>query len=272
MNSRSSGSPLATIGGLMAIALIGLLSLPLLNLMLSSTPADISAGIQDPQFAPALLLSLKTSIISLALTITFGTPLAWLLAASNSKWVKAASMMVELPIVVPPAVVGVALLTSFGENGWLGMALDSLGLNVPFTPLAVIIAQTVVSAPFYVQAAVNAFAKVDEEILIVARTLGASERSAFFQVALPIAGPGLVIGASLAWARALGEFGATLLFAGNLSGKTQTMPLAIFSEMESDVKMAVVYSMALAAMGVILLIGIRLLLPIILNKRREVKE
>src|SRR5690606_27028473 len=130
-------------------------------------------------------------------------------------------------------------------------------LRVPFTESAVILAQLVVSAPFFVQAAANAFRKVDADMMIVARTLGASQGSAFLRVAVPVALPGLVAGASLAWARALGEFGATLLFAGNMTGKTQTMPLAIYSALEADVRLAVVFSLVLAGVGVLLLAGIR---------------
>src|SRR5690606_7726448 len=132
------------------------------------------------------------------------------------------------PVVLPPAVVGVALLQAFGHRGLLGPVLDSLSLRVPFTESAVVLAQLVVSAPFFVQAGANAFRKVDADVILVARALGATRSIAFRRVAVPIALPGLIVGASLAWARALGEFGATLLFAGNMTGKTQTMPLAIY--------------------------------------------
>ena len=263
MKRRSRFSALSSIGGLLSAVLVGLLTIPLLALMLSSSPESIQTGLSDPQFFPALFLSLKTSMVSLAITILFGTPLAWHLASSTSIRAKIASVVVELPIVTPPAVVGVALLTTFGQGGWFGE------LNIPFTTLAVIIAQTVVSAPFYVQAAVNAFSKIDEDTLIVARTLGSTETRAFFRVVLPIAGPGLLIGASLAWARALGEFGATLLFAGNMPEKTQTMPLAIFSALESDVSLAVVYAMALAAMGVLLIVGLRVIMPRLMARQRD---
>jgi molybdate transport system permease protein len=160
---------------------------------------------------------------------------------------------VDLPIVIPPAVIGVALLQTFGRRGLLGPALESIGLRIPFTESAVIIAQLVVSAPFFVQSAANAFRKLDPDLLIVARTLGASPASAFLRVAVPVALPGLLAGASLAWARSLGEFGATLLFAGNLLGATQTMPLAIFSALESEVRIAVVFSLVLSGVGALLL-------------------
>ncbi len=159
---------------------------------------------------------------------------------------------------IPPAVIGVALLQTFGRRGLLGPSLDAVGVAVPFTESAVMLAQVVVSAPFFVQAAANAFRKVELDLLIVARTLGASRATAFFRVALPVALPGLVVGASLAWARSLGEFGATLLFAGNMPGETQTMPLAIFSALEADVRVAVVFSLVLAGLGAVLLLTLRL--------------
>jgi len=239
------------------MALVTLLILPLMALLLSTSVADVRAGLAHPLFAPALWLSVRTTLVSLALVALLGTPLAWWLATSSSRAAHITAVLVEIPIVIPPAVVGVALLQTFGQRGLLGPALDSLALRVPFTESAVILAQLVVSAPFFVQAAANAFRKVDADMMIVARTLGASQGSAFLRVAVPVALPGLVAGASLAWARALGEFGATLLFAGNMTGKTQTMPLAIYSALEADVRLAVVFSLVLAGVGVLLLAGIR---------------
>jgi molybdate transport system permease protein len=166
--------------------------------------------------------------------------------------------VVDLPIVLPPAVVGIALLETFGRSGLVGPVLVALGIQIPFTTLAVVLAQVVVSAPFYVQAAAAAFRRVDADLLIVARTLGQTQRGAFLRVAVPIALPGLIGGAALAWARALGEFGATLLFAGNLPGTTQTMPLAIYAALESDVRVAVALSLVLAAVAVFLLLALRL--------------
>lgn len=259
MSSALRFSASSTLGTLFGATLVGLLFLPLVALTLSASLDDLQTGLAHPLFAPALWLSLRTTLISLAITVVLGTPLAWMLATSSSKLSQAASVVVDLPIVLPPAVVGVALLQTFGSQGLLGPALASVSIQVPFTSAAVVLAQVVVSSPFFVKAAANAFRKVEPDIMIVARTLGASRSEAFMRVAVPIAFPGLVVGASLAWARALGEFGATLLFAGNMTGKTQTMPLAIFSALESDVRLAVVFSIVLAAVGVVLLAGIRLL-------------
>jgi molybdate transport system permease protein len=243
---------------ILALPLVLLLGLPILALLLSTSPSDFISGVQHPSFAPAVWLSLRTSLLSVVLIVLGGTPLAWWLAASRGRAAQLLGLLVELPIVIPPAVVGVALLQTFGRRGLLGPWLESQGLAIPFTETAVVLAQVVVAAPFFVQAATSAFAKVDPDLLVVARTLGASPSGAFARVAVPVALPGLVAGASLAWARALGEFGATLLFAGNLSGTTQTMPLAIFSALESDVQVAVVFSLVLAGLGVLLLLGLRL--------------
>ena len=249
---------LTPVGVLLGATLVTLLTLPMLALLLSASVADIRAGVSDPMFAPALWLSLRTTIISLGLTAVTGIPLAWWLATSSSRAARATGLVVDLPMVIPPAVIGVALLQTFGRRGLLGPLLADLDLTVPFTVGAVVLAQVVVSAPLFVQAAANAFRKVDPDLLIVARTLGASSGSAFFRVAIPIATPGIVTGASLAWARALGELGATLLFAGNLLGTTQTMPLAILTALESDVRVAIAFSVLLAALGAMLLLLLRL--------------
>ncbi len=261
LRGRSGDRP-HPVGALLAGALVLLLALPLVALLVSSSPAELRAGAASPLFRPALLLSLRTTLVSLFVIVVSGTPLAWWIATSGSRLARVVEVVVDLPIVIPPAVVGVALLSTFGRRGLFGPLLDGIGLDVPFTERAVLLAQIVVAAPFFVQAAANAFRKVDPDTLIVARTLGASSSLAFFRVAVPIAMPGLVVGASLAWARALGEFGATLLFAGNLTGRTQTMPLAILTALESDVRVAVVFSLVLAALGTILLVGLRLAPPL----------
>ncbi|MCA9692932.1 MAG: molybdate ABC transporter permease subunit [Myxococcales bacterium] len=226
-------------------------------LAISSTPAELLAGARDPRFVQALWLSARTTAVSLVIVVATGTPLAWWIASSRARAVRAVELLVDLPIVIPPAVVGVALLQAFGRKGLLGPALDALGVGLPFTTAAVVTAQIVVSAPFYVQTAAGAFRKVELDTLVVARTLGASPSAAFFRVAIPIALPGLLGGAALAWARSLGEFGATLLFAGNLPGVTQTMPLAIYMALESDVRVALALSLALAAAAAALLLALR---------------
>ena len=244
---------------LLAVPMLGLLVLPVLALVLSTTPADLAAGLRHPLFASALWLSARTSVVALVVILAAGTPLAWWLAAARPGPARVVELLIRLPIVIPPAVVGIGLLATFGRSGVLGPLLQELGLQVPFSAAAVVLAQVVVAAPFYVQSATAAFRRVDADLLIVARTLGQQAAGAFIRVTLPLAMPGLIGGASLAWARALGEFGATLLFAGNLPGVTQTMPLAIYMALESDVRVARALSLALAALGLGLLLALRLL-------------
>ena len=251
--------PLSTVTGAGFGVLLGsLLVVPLIGLALSTSAQDLLDAVTHRSFGPALALSLSTTVTSLILIIMTGLPFAWWLATSTSRAAAIAEVIVEIPIVIPPAVIGVALLQTFGRQGVLGPALERLGIVLPFTESAVIIAQIVVSSPFFVQAAAAAFRKVDADMLTVARTLGASAPVAFARVALPIALPGLLAGASVAWARALGEFGATLVFAGNMTGRTQTLPLAIFAALESDLRLAVAISIVLATVGAGLLLGLRL--------------
>ncbi len=250
-----------------SVLLLTLLVLPVIALALSSGPADIAAGLSHRLFLPALALTVRTTLLSLAVVVATGTPLAWWLATSERRRARVVEMLVDLPVVIPPAVVGIALLTTFGRRGLLGPVLEAVGVNVPFTTTAVVLAQVVVSAPFYVQSASTAFRKVDLDLLLVARTLGASPTGAFVRVALPIALPGLLAGAALSWARAIGEFGATLLFAGNLPGVTQTMPLAIYGALEVDVRVAIALSLVLAAIAVLLLFVLRVVPRVLLRRR-----
>lgn len=242
---------------LVAAPILGLLVVPVLALALASSPADLVAGVRDPIFGPALWLSARTTLVSLVTVVALGTPLAWWLATTSSRRARLVELLVDLPIVLPPAVVGIALLETFGRSGLFGGWLSTAGIQIPFSTTAVVLAQVVVSAPFYVQAASAAFRRVDWDLLIVGRTLGQSSRGAFLRIAVPLALPGLIGGAALSWARALGEFGATLLFAGNLPGTTQTMPLAIYMALESDVRVAIALSLVLAGVSLLLLFALR---------------
>lgn len=255
----SLSSLLRLIGTLLAGGMLLLLFLPVLGLLLSCTPSSLLAGIRHPLFAPALWLSLKTTLLSLLLVLVMGTPLAWWLATSSSKATRWLQPLVLLPVLLPPAVIGVALLQTFGRSGLLGTWLTTLGLQIPFTSKAVVLAQIVVSAPFFIQSATTAFRRLDPDLLLVARTLGQSSTGAFFRIAIPVSMPGLLAGAALCWGRSLAEFGATLLFAGNLTSQTQTMPLAIYMALESDVRAALALSLFLAGFGVCVLVGLRLL-------------
>ena len=244
---------------LAASPMLILLVLPVVALALSSSPAELAASMREPAFAPALWLSARTSLLSLGLVVAAGTPLAWWLATAPSGPGRLVAVIVDLPIVIPPAVLGIALLFTFGRGGALGPWLAEAGIQIPFTTTAVVIAQVVVSAPFYIQAAAAAFRRVDPDLLLVSRTLGHSPASVFARVVVPLALPGLLGGATLAWARALGEFGATLLFAGNAPGATQTMPLAIYTSLESDVRVALALALVLAAASLLLLWALRVL-------------
>ncbi len=237
--------------------MLAIVTVPLIALASVSSPADIATGARHPLFLPALWLSARTTVASLAVIVVAGTPLAWWLARASGRGTRVAELLVDLPVVIPPAVMGIALLQTFGPNGLLGPTLAAVGVRLPFTTTAVVAAQVVVSAPFYVQGAAAAFRRLDEDLLIVARTLGQSPTGAFLRVAVPLALPGMVAGAALSWARALGEFGATLFFAGNFPGSTQTMPLAIYTALESDTRVAVALAIVLAAASVLLLVPLR---------------
>ncbi len=245
------------VGFLLAATLVALLAVPIASLIFSTAPAEIVAGFRHPVAVPALLLSLVTTLISLGLVLLLGTPLAWWLARASGAGVRAVETLVALPVVIPPAVAGIALLLAFGRRGVLGPLFLELGWTISFSTTAVVLAQAFVSAPFYVQGATAAFRGLDERLLVVARSLGASPARAFFQVALPLARTGLVAAAAMAWARALGEFGATLMFAGNLSGKTQTLPLAIYTALESDLRAAQALSLLLVVVAFALLLVLR---------------
>jgi molybdate transport system permease protein len=243
--------------GLAAGLLFALLAVPLAALLLGAPPGQLLRGLRDPAVLPAAALSLATTTASLALIVAGGTPLAWAIARGTGRRWRAIETLVELPAVLPPAVAGVALLLAFGRRGVLGPALASLGFGLPFTSAAVVLAQSFVAAPFYVQAAVAAFRRLDPDLLFVARTLGAAPPRVFLTVAIPVARPGLAGGAALAWARALGEFGATLMFAGNMPGRTQTLPLAIYTALESDLRTAQSLSILLVAAAFALLVAVR---------------
>jgi molybdate transport system permease protein len=252
--ARGARLVLFLLGGLLAAFLV----LPVFGLVFTNLD-DFRAGLSHPLVWPALRLSLFTTGASLVLTILLGTPLAWTLARGGGRAVRTLGVLIELPIVIPPAVAGVALLLAFGRRGLVGRLLPE-ELAVAFTTAAVIMAELFVSAPLFVQAAASAFRRIDDRLFIVARTLGASPPRVFLRVAIPIAAPSLLAGAAMAWARSLGEFGATLMFAGNLEGRTQTLPLAIYTAMESDMRAARALSIVLVVVALAVLLGARSLL------------
>lgn len=206
----------------------------------------------------ALVLSLWTSSVATVLAVVLGTPLAYALARYRFRGSVLVDTLVDLPIVLPPAVAGLALLLAFGRNGVVGGVLDDAGIRIGFTAVAVVLAQLFVAVPFFVRAAKSGFARVDQDLEEAAADLGASPARVFRAVTLPLAMPGLSAGVVLAWARALGEFGATIMFAGSLAGRTQTMPLAIYGRFGAgDLDTALLLSVVLLATSLVLLLGMR---------------
>jgi len=238
---------------LASLPLVFFLALPLLALLLSISPAKLIENLAQPQVRQAIIISLKTTLVTSAVTILLGTPLAYVLARRRFRFRRALDTLVDLPIVLPPAVAGVALLIAFGRQGIIGGWLSGLGVQIAFTQTAVIMAQTFVAAPFYVKSASIGFASVDAELEQAAAIDGASSWQAFRHVTVPLAWAAMLSGAVMTWARALGEFGATILFAGNYLGRTQTMPLAIYIGFELDLNIALTLAAILVAISFLVL-------------------
>lgn len=232
------------------------LVIPLVALLLGSTPAEFTAALRRTDVQQALTLSLRTSLISTFLAVVFGTPLAILISRGRVPLRRLVDAMIDLPIVLPPAVAGIGLLMAFGRNGLVGRSLDAFGLQIPFTEIAVVFAQLFVAAPLYVRAAIIGLSQVDEELEAAALIDGGTTWQVLRYVSLPLTGPALLAGAVMTWARAIGEFGATIIFAGNLAGRTQTMPLAIYLGFEMDLTLALTLSLILigCSTGVLVLI------------------
>jgi len=206
------------------------IGLPLLAIFQRVPLSTLLDQLHSPVARDALRVSLKTSLVALAFIVLVGTPVAHLLAKRRFPGRAVAITVIELPLVLPPAVAGIALFAAFGRTGLLGAQLTALGIRLPFTWVAVVMAQSFVAMPFFVRQAIVSFGSVDEQLIGAARTLGAGPLRSFFSVEVPLARQGLAAGAALAWARALGEFGATALFAGALQGRTETLPLAIYAQ------------------------------------------
>jgi molybdate transport system permease protein len=238
-------------------ALLLFLVIPLLVLLARALEADLLQQLTQPTVAQALRLSLLTSIVSTLITITLGTPLAYSLARRKVPARAAIETLLDLPIVLPPAVAGLALLLTFGRRGFFGPLLDALGLSLPFTTVAVIMAETFVAAPFYIRSAQSGFGNVAYQLEESASDLGAGHWQVFRRVTLPLAGAALLSGAILSWARALGEFGATILFAGSFIGRTQTMPLAIYQALETDLGAAMAIGAILILISFLFLVALR---------------
>jgi len=244
-------------------------SLPILALFLRLSPADFVTNLRQQQVQQAIELSLMTSLATVGLTVLLGTPVAYLLCRRCSGTYRLIDTLIDLPTVLPPSVAGVALLMAFGRQGLFGPGLSWLGLSVPFTQLAVVLAQTFVAAPYYVRAATVGFAGVDCELRKAAALDGASRWQVFHLVMVPMAWMSLISGCVMTWARALGEFGATIIFAGNFPGRTQTMPLAIYIGFEIDLNVALTLSAILVCCSFLILVLVKGFLHRRLQTRAE---
>jgi molybdate transport system permease protein len=246
--------------GLAATILTAFLALPVATLVGRALVGPSLAGaIRSPAVREALALSLVTTAASLCLIVLLGTPLAFVLARRRFPGSGLVETIVDLPLVLPPSVAGLALLLVFGRRGLLGESLEGAGLVIPFTAVAVVLAQVFVAAPFYVRAARAGIASVPRDLEDAARVDGASEPGVFRHVMVPLAAPALAAGLVMSWARSLGEFGATILFAGNIAGRTQTLPLVVYAEFgagDLDAAIAAATVLVLAALGV--LVAVRL--------------
>ena len=240
-----------------AIALAFLL-LPVAAIFLRVPPGDLIDALGRDVTRDALIVSIKTSAIAHAAVLLVGTPAAYFLARHRFRGRGAVLTLIELPLVLPPAVAGIALFAAFGRNGLLGGELDALGVQIPFTQTAVVFAVAFVETPFYFRGAIAAFEAVDGTLVDAARTLGASPARVFARIALPLAAGGLGAASALALARGLGEFGATLIFAGSLQGVTQTLPLAIYAQFEADFDTALAISALFIIVGALLLVTLKL--------------
>jgi len=233
--------------------LLALFALPLFALLVRSIDSNFFNYALSEQAFKALRLSLVTSTITTFVTILFGTPFAFLLARWRFKFKSLIELFVDLPIVLPPSVAGLVLLIAFGRRGLFGSVLSVFGISLPFTTAAVVIAQTFVASPLYVRSARVGFKEVDKQLEEAAHVEGANQWQLFTEVMFPLAGRALLSGAILTWTRALGEFGATILFAGNLEGVTQTMPMAIYLGFERNLGVALALSVVLVIASVLLL-------------------
>ncbi len=240
-----------------AIAL-AFLVLPVLAIFVHVSPVRLIDQLSNPVVTDALLVSLKTTVIAQALILLFGTPTAYLLASRRFPGRSLLVTLVELPLVLPPAVAGIGLLAAFGRIGLLGSTLHFFGITLPFTQAAVTVAVAFVASPLYVRQAIAAFEAVDPNLVAASRTLGAGPARTFFRVVLPLARDGLVAGEALAFARGLGEFGATIMFAGSLEKVTQTLPLAIYAQFEVNFDVTLAISALLVLISAALLISFKL--------------
>jgi len=229
----------------LSLPMLFFLSLPILALFLRISPAGLLENLYQPEVLQAIGLSLGTTLISTLIIILAGTPLAYAHARKQFRYSRLVDTLIDLPLVLPPAVAGVALLMAFGRKGIFGAFLSNFEIDIAFTPIAVVIVQVFVAAPFYIKSAALGFSNIDQELEQSAALDGASSPQIFRFLTIPLSWSALLAGSAMSWARALGEFGATIIFAGNFPGRTQTMPLAIYIGFELDLDIALTLSVIL---------------------------
>ena len=241
-----------------ALIAVAFLVLPLAGLLLRAPWGRLGTILQGSDATQALQLSLWTASVATVISVVIGVPLAWVLARGSFPGQRLVRALVTLPLVLPPVVGGVALLLAFGRRGFVGRYLDEwFGLTIPFTPLAVVLAETFVAMPFLIVTVEGALRSADQGFEQAAATLGASRMTVFRRVTVPLIAPSLIAGAVLCWARALGEFGATITFAGSFPGRTQTMPIAVYYALERDPDAAIALSLVLLLVSVLVLVSLR---------------
>jgi len=243
-----------------AVVALAFLLVPVLAIFAHSSPGHVLDQLSNPVVTDAAKVTIKTSVIAQLLILLFGTPAAFVLASRRFPGYSFAVTLVELPLVLPPAVAGIGLLAAFGVAGLVGPQLQDAGIVLPFSQWAVVLAITFVASPFYIRQAIAAFESVDPALLGTARTLGAGPGRTFRRIALPLAAGGLAAGWVLAFARGVGEFGATIIFAGNVHGKTQTLTLAVYEELESNFDVALAIGVLLVILSAAVLISYKLLI------------
>lgn len=241
----------------LGIPFLAFIAFPILALFVRTSLDKLVEKLWEPQVLQAVFLSFETTAIATVVTIIFGTPVAYLLARGRMPFRRLLDTLIDLPSVLPPAVAGVALLMAFGRRGILGGILNELGIHIAFTETAVVLAQTFIAAPFYIKSATLGFANIDDELIQAAALDGASSWEIFRYVTMPLSRSALLSGSVMTWARALGEFGATIIFAGNLPGRTQTMPLAIYLGFELDLDAALALSVILVGCSFLALILVK---------------
>jgi len=258
IRKRLTRWPARLLVGFLAGCFFLFLGIPLAALLIREPPATLWAAIQQPDVLQALELSLVTTTVSTLIAVLFGLPVAYVLARMHFPGRALLETLVTMPTVLPPVVAGVALLITFGRFGLIGRYLSPFGITLPFTTVAVVMAQVFVSSPFFINSMRAGLEQLDQRYELAAYTLRASPFYAFRRVVLPLVRPALLAGAGLAWARALGELGATITFAGSFPGITETMPIAVYTAAESDLESAVALSVVLLAVSFGILLALRL--------------